>query len=94
LADTHSETLRLRGVNAFKSWIGMSDRVDWLISELVAGTKSTHSGVVDSMLKVLYEVVSKAGSGMNEASRKAILGLIDADEGESGNSVQIMSYHR
>jgi hypothetical protein len=93
LADTHSETLRLRGVQAFKTLIGMSDRVDWLISELVTGTKSPNQGVVDSMLKVLYEVVSKAGGGMSEASRKAILALIDADEGEDGKHHNIIAGH-
>ena len=35
------------------------------------------------MLKALFEVVSKAGSNMNEASRNSILGLIDTDTGDT-----------
>lgn len=35
------------------------------------------------MFKALYEVVSKAGSNMNESSRNAILGLIDGDTEEA-----------
>jgi hypothetical protein len=31
------------------------------------------------MLKALYEVVSKGGANMSEASRTAVLGLIDTD---------------
>jgi hypothetical protein len=60
----------------------MSDRVDWLISELVKDAKNPHPGVTKAMLEGLYEVVSKAGSKMSKASRQSILGLIDADEGE------------
>jgi hypothetical protein len=82
LADTNSDTLRQRGVDAFKTLIGLSDRVDWQISELVTGTKSTNPGVTDSMLKVLYEAVSKAGGAMSDVSRKAILNLIDGESGE------------
>jgi hypothetical protein len=37
------------------------------------------------MFKALFEVVSKVGKNMNEASRTAILGLIDTDaDGSDG----------
>ena len=41
------------------------------------------------MLKALYEVVSKAGANMSEASRTSILGLIDSDNAESDESMAI-----
>lgn len=61
----------------------MTPRIDPLIAELVAGSKTSDAGVKTAMLKALYEVVSKAGGNMNEASRTSILGLIDTEhEGE------------
>ena len=41
------------------------------------------------MLKALFEVVSKAGSTMNEASRNSILGLIDNDAGNVDDAMAI-----
>ena len=51
--------------------------------ELVTGSKTSDQGVKNAMLKALFEVVSKAGSNMNEASRNSILGLIDMDIGDA-----------
>ena len=51
--------------------------------ELVTGSKTSDRGVKNAMLKALFEVVSKAGSNMNEASRNSILGLIDTDTGDT-----------
>lgn len=51
--------------------------------ELVTGSKTSDQGVKNAMLKALFEVVSKAGSNMNEASRNSILGLIDTDTGDT-----------
>jgi hypothetical protein len=79
LADTTSETLRVRAAKALGTLITLTPRVDPLIAELVTGSKTQDAGVRTAMLKALYEVVSKAGSNMNEASRAAILGLIDTD---------------
>lgn len=67
----------------------MTPRIDPLIAELVTGSKTTDSGVKNAMLKALYEVVSKAGSNMNEASRAAIIGLIDSDAGEADDAMAI-----
>lgn len=61
----------------------MTPRIDPLIAELVTGSKTSDAGVKTAMLKALFEVVSKAGGSMNEASRASILGLIDTEhEGE------------
>ena len=51
--------------------------------ELVTGSKTSDQGVKNAMLKALFEVVSKAGSNMNEASRNSILVLIDTDTGDT-----------
>jgi hypothetical protein len=83
LADTSSEVLRARAAKALGTLIQMTPRVDPLISELVTGSKTQDQAVKNAMLKALFEVVSKAGSNMNEASRNAILGLIDNDVDES-----------
>ena len=45
----------------------------------MAGSKTPDEGVQNAMLKALFEIVSKAGANMSEASRTAILGLIDSD---------------
>ena len=55
--------------------------------ELVTGSKTSDQGVKNAMLKALFEVVSKAGSNMNEASRNSILGLIDTDTGDTDGEV-------
>ena len=41
------------------------------------------------MLKALFEVVSKAGENMGEASRSSILSLIDSDSGDTDMSMTI-----
>lgn len=41
------------------------------------------------MLKALYEVVSKAGSNMSEASRNAIMSLIDSDVDAQDDSIAV-----
>lgn len=83
LADTSSEILRIRAAKALGTLITLTPRIDPLIAELVTGSKTSDHGVKTAMLKALYEVVSKAGSNMNEASRTAILGLIDTDNDDT-----------
>lgn len=58
-------------------------------AELVTGTKTTDPGVRKAMLRALYEVVSKAGTNMSEASRSSILSLIDNDTSDSDDSMVI-----
>jgi hypothetical protein len=79
LADTSSDLLRARAAKALGTLIKLTPRVDPLISELVAGSKTSDQAVRTAMFKALFEVVSKVGQNMNEASRTAILGLIDTD---------------
>lgn len=79
LADPTSEMLRSRAAKALGTLIKFTPRVDPLIAELVAGSKTTDTGVKTAMLKALYEVISKAGANMGEGSRTAVLGLIDME---------------
>jgi hypothetical protein len=67
----------------------MTPRIDPLIAELVTGSKTTDPGVKNAMLKALYEVVSKAGSNMNDVSKNSILGLIDSDAGGNEDALNI-----
>ena len=89
LADTSSEVLRSRAAKALGTLITMTPRIDPLIAELVTGSKTADSGVQNAMLKALYEVVSKAGANMSEASRTSILGLIDGDASQADDSMVI-----
>ncbi|PNS17584.1 hypothetical protein CAC42_8127 [Sphaceloma murrayae] len=89
LADSSSELLRTRAAKALGTLITLTPRIDPLIAELVTGSKTQDPGVRSAMLKALFEVVSKAGANMNEASRNAILGLIDADAGDADTGMVI-----
>ncbi|KAL8930443.1 MAG: hypothetical protein Q9208_000627 [Pyrenodesmia sp. 3 TL-2023] len=79
LADTSSEVVRSRAAKALGTLITLTPRIDPLIAELVAGSKTSDSGVQNAMLRALYEVISKSGANMSEASRTAVLALIDSD---------------
>ncbi|TGZ81351.1 ARM repeat-containing protein [Ascodesmis nigricans] len=89
LADTGSELLRTRAAKALGTLITLTPRIDPLISELVTGAKTTDPGVKDAMLKALYEVVSKAGKNMGDASKSGLLALIeeDLDENDDKNAI-------
>ena len=89
LADTSSELLRTRAAKALGTLITLTPRIDPLIAELVTGSKTPDVGVRNAMLKALYEVVSKAGSNMNDASKNSILGLIDSDTEAADASMAI-----
>lgn len=89
LADTSSEVLRTRAAKALGTLIKYTPRIDPLIAELVTGSKTTDPGVKTAMLKALYEVISKAGANMGEASRTAVLSLIDMDSDDKDESMTI-----
>lgn len=89
LADTSSEVLRTRAAKALGTLITLTPRIDPLIAELVTGSRTSDSGVRNAMLKALYEVISKAGANMGEASRSAVLGLIDTDPEDNDVSMAI-----
>jgi len=89
LADSTSETLRNRAAKGLGILITLTPRVDPLIAELITGSKTPDVGVKNAMMKALQEVVGKAGSNMSEASKNAILGLIDADTSDqTGKFIQ------
>lgn len=94
LADTSSEILRIRAAKALGTLITLTPRIDPLIAELVTGAKTTDIGVKNAMVKALFEVVSKAGRNMNEASRNAILGLIDHDNNDSDDDTSLITNAR
>jgi HEAT repeat protein len=89
LADTSSDVLRARAAKALGTLIKLTPRVDPLIAELVTGSKTSDENVRTAMLKALFEVVSKAGKNMSEASRNAILGLIDNESDDSNGKCRI-----
>lgn len=89
LADTSSEVLRTRAAKALGTLIVLTPRIDPLIGELVTGAKTTDAGVKGAMQKALFEVISKVGANMNEASRASIVGLIDEDAADSDDATMI-----
>lgn len=89
LADTSSEVLRSRAAKALGTLITLTPRIDPLIAELVTGSRTSDTGVRNAMLKALYEVISKAGANMSEASRSAVLSLIDTDTEDNDVSMAI-----
>jgi hypothetical protein len=89
LADTSSEALRSRAAKALGTLIKYTPRVDPLIAELVTGSKTADPGVRTAMLKALYEVVSKAGANMGEASRNAVLSVIDMEAVERDDAMTV-----
>lgn len=89
LADSSSDVLRTRAAKALGTLIKYTPRIDPLIAELVTGSKTPDAGVKKAMLKALYEVISRAGANMGQASRTSILALIDADVDERDASMTI-----
>ncbi|EDN10947.1 60S ribosomal protein L19 [Histoplasma mississippiense (nom. inval.)] len=87
LADTSSDVSRKRAAKGLGILITLTPRVDPLIAELVAGSKTSDSGVRNAMLQALHEVVSKAGKNMSDASRNAILALIDDESNERDDAM-------
>lgn len=53
--------------------------------ELVTGSKTPDPGVKSAMLRALHEVVSKGGANMSDASKQAVLSVVD-DEGSERDS--------
>ncbi|EEP76014.1 60S ribosomal protein L19 [Uncinocarpus reesii 1704] len=89
LADSTSEILRSRAAKGLGILITLTPRVDPLISELVAGSKTTDSGVKNAMLRALHEVVDKAGKNMSDASKQTILDLVDEQSNDRDDATNI-----
>lgn len=95
MADPSSEILRNRAAKGLGILITLTPRVDPLIAELIAGSKIADVGVKNAMMKALQEAVSKAGANMSEASRNAILGLIDEDSSDQDGMIpRFLQYTR
>ena len=89
LADTTSETMRTRAAKALGTLITMTPRIDPLIGELVAGSRTQDAGVRNAMQKALYEVISRVGANMSEGSRSAIVSLVDDDASSADEATAI-----
>ncbi|KAL2115355.1 hypothetical protein VTJ04DRAFT_9610 [Mycothermus thermophilus] len=92
LADPASDVLRTRAARALGTLIKYTPRVDPLIAELVTGCRTSDAGVKTAMLKALYEVISKAGANMGEASRAAVLGMIDGGETDENDAAMTVTH--
>ena len=91
IADPSSDTLRTRAIRALSTLITLTPRIDPLITELTTGAKTADAGVRNAMLKALQEVVSKVGANMSEASRDAILNLMDSQNAEADEMMVVMA---
>ncbi|CAB4435640.1 unnamed protein product [Rhizophagus irregularis] len=84
LSDPSSALVRSRAASALGILISLQTRVDPLIIELVTGIKTSEPNVRETMLTALESVVKKAGSGMNDTSKKSVIKVIV--DGLSDNS--------
>ena len=94
IADPTSDLLRTRATKALSTLITLTPRVDPLIAELVTGAKTPDVGVRNAMLKALQEVVSKVGSNMSDASREAILALMDTLQHDAHDDTMMVTIAR
>lgn len=89
-----NDNLRTRAVAALSTLISFQPRVDSLVTELVTGAKTAEdAGVKAAMLKGLLAAVTKAGKNMNEASKSAIMSLVE-DEVQVVSEKAVVSYAR
>ncbi|KAF9179251.1 translational activator of GCN4 [Haplosporangium sp. Z 11] len=87
LTDPTSATVRTRAAAALSILISLQSRVDPLVTELVAGIKSSEAGVKETVMGALESVVSKIGGGMSDTAKRAVIGVVmegmDASNPES-----------
>ncbi|KAF9359136.1 translational activator of GCN4 [Mortierella sp. AD094] len=87
LTDPTSSAVRVRAASALTILISLQSRVDPLVTELVAGIKSSEAGVKETVMSALESVVSKIGAGMSDAAKRAVIGVVmegmDANNPES-----------
>ncbi|KAG0366840.1 translational activator of GCN4 [Gamsiella multidivaricata] len=76
LTDPTSTTVRVRAAAALSILISLQSRVDPLVTELVAGIKSSEPGVKETVMSALENVVSKIGAGMSDAAKRAVIGVV------------------
>lgn len=63
-----------------------------IVPELITGSKTADVGVKNAMMKALQEVVGKVGANMSDASKNAILALIDDDASDQTGKATELSY--
>ncbi|KAF8985319.1 translational activator of GCN4 [Entomortierella lignicola] len=76
LTDPTSSIVRVRAASALSILISLQSRVDPLVTELVAGIKSSEAGVKETVLSALESVVSKIGAGMSDAAKRAVISVV------------------
>ncbi|KAF9921308.1 translational activator of GCN4, partial [Modicella reniformis] len=88
LTDPASATVRVRAAAALTILISLQTRVDPLVTELVAGIKSSDPGVKETVVGALESVVSKIGGGMSDTAKRAVIGVVM--EGMEANNSEPM----
>ncbi|KAF9102803.1 translational activator of GCN4 [Mortierella sp. GBA35] len=88
LTDPTSATVRTRAAAALTILISLQSRVDPLVTELVAGIKSSEAGVKETVMGALESVVSKIGGGMSDVAKRAVIGVVM--EGMEANNSESM----
>lgn len=76
LTDPTSAIVRARAAAALSILISLQSRVDPLVTELVAGIKSSEAGVKETVMGALESVVSKIGAGMSDVAKRAVMGVV------------------
>ena len=87
LTDPSSAQVRIRAANALGILISLQTRVDPLVAELVSGIKSSEPNVKETMLSALASVLSKAGGGMSEVSKKGVVGVISTGLNDTAGKI-------
>nr|CAG8471118.1 10487_t:CDS:10 [Entrophospora candida] len=96
LTDPSSVVVRSRAASALGILISLQTRVDPLVTELVTGAKTSDPSLKETMLSALENVVSKAGNGMSDASKKGVLeviadGLNDKSDGVVTGAARLLA---
>jgi len=91
LTDPTSAAVRTRAAAALSILIGLQTRVDPLVTELVAGIKSSEPGVKETVVGALESVVSKIGGGMSDASKRAVITVVMEGMEASNSGISITS---
>lgn len=82
LSDPSNELLRTRAAKALGTLIKYQPKVDPLVTELLNNAKAidaSNIAIKTAILKALLEVVDKAGSKMNEASKNGVMTLVEQE---------------
>lgn len=78
LMDPSNDRLRSGAVEALGLLIEFQPRVDSLVTELVAAARAAEdSGIKNSLLKAMLQVVLKGGKNMSEASKTSVMTLVE-----------------